>query len=258
MNTLQNNKKQEDLNTNRLMIHLTISFIAALVIIMVSRQLVELYRNSKLYTYLYVIGGISAVLLLASVAYLIVAKMKKVNTSEKILPPVVCILWSAFFLLSMIAVNFYYQYAISACYALLLSFAVIYLIKNVYDKDFYLLSYGLVFSILLFYGLYKVGGDNPFRAFVPLGCILLIALCIFLSVVLWRLKKKDGKLKCCTVFNRSSAYLPSFVFLAMNAIGLVCVLALGASAAYYVMFTMVGFTIVCAVYFTIRLMMKQG
>ena len=134
--------------------------------------------------------------------------------------------------------------------------AVLALVYYLYQREFFAIT---VLSALGLVGLWlfrKAGGGH---AVVVSGYFAVVAVILVAAVLLARrLQQAEGMLKRgekrIRVLGHGANYALFYVSCAVVAAALAAALILGAAAAYYLMFALVAWIFVLAVYFTVKLM----
>ena len=134
--------------------------------------------------------------------------------------------------------------------------AVLALVYYLYQREFFAIT---VLSALGLIGLWifrKAGGGH---AVVVYGYLAVVAVILVAAVLLARrLQQAEGTLKRgekrIRVLSHGANYALFYVSCAVVAAALAAALLLGAAAAYYLMFALVAWIFVLAVYFTVKLM----
>lgn len=86
------------------------------------------------------------------------------------------------------------------------------------------------------------------------GFAVVAVLMLAAALAAFRLSKREGKLGSFRVFSAGASYLPTYLTCAVVVLALVAALILGVSAAYYIMFVLIGWLFCLAVYYTVKLM----
>lgn len=131
--------------------------------------------------------------------------------------------------------------------------AVLALIYYLFQRDFFfisLISAGGIVSLQLYRKMFMMH-PTMIRCGFALGFILLIAA----AVVFILLQRNDNALpNGMRVLPKDASYPLLYITCALNAILLALTLALGSTIAYYLLFVLVGWLFVMAVYYVVKLM----
>lgn len=132
--------------------------------------------------------------------------------------------------------------------------AVLAMVYYLFQRDFFciaLISAGGIFSLQLYR---KMFAAHPFRircGFV-LGLVLLAAAAVVFF--LFQCKKSALPRQVQRFLSKDTSYPLLYITCALNALLLILTLALGSTAAYYLLFVLVGWLFVMAVYYVVKLM----
>lgn len=131
--------------------------------------------------------------------------------------------------------------------------AVLALVYYLFQRDFFfltLISAGGILSLQLYRKIFLMH-PTMIRCGFALGFILLAAA----AVVFILLQRKGGVLpKGLRVLPHDATYPLLYITCALNAVLLILTLALGSTAAYYLLLVLVGWLFVTAVYYIVKLM----
>lgn len=131
---------------------------------------------------------------------------------------------------------------------------VLAMVYYLFQRDFFciaLISAGGIFSLQLYRKLFFT---HPFRircGFV-LGFVLLAAAAVVFF--LFQCKKSTLPRQVQRFLSKDANYPLLYITCALNAVLLILTLALGGTAAYYLLFVLVGWLFVMAVYYVVKLM----
>ena len=132
--------------------------------------------------------------------------------------------------------------------------AVLAMVYYLFQRDFFcitLISAGGIFSLQLYRKLFFA---HPFRircGFV-LGFVLLAAAVVVF--ILFQCKKNALPRPVQSFLSKDTNYPLLYITCALNAVLLALTLALGSTAAYYLLFVLVGWLFIMAVYYVVKLM----
>lgn len=132
--------------------------------------------------------------------------------------------------------------------------AVLAMVYYLFQRDFFciaLISAGGIFSLQLYRKLFFT---HPFRircGFV-LGFVLLAAAAVLF--ILFQCKKSALPSQVQRFLSKDTNYPLLYITCALNAVLLALTLVLGGTAAYYLLFVLVGWLFVMAVYYVVKLM----
>lgn len=131
--------------------------------------------------------------------------------------------------------------------------AVLALVYYLFQRDFFfvaLISAGGILSLQLYRKMFLMH-PTLIRCGFALGFILLIAA----AVAFVLLQRNGGVLsRKAHILPQDATYLLLYITCALNAVLLILTLALGSTAAYYLLFVLVGWLFVTAVYYVVKLM----
>jgi len=138
-----------------------------------------------------------------------------------------------------------------------IAISVLYLIKLLYQPEFFLLSLINISAGWIFYRLSKLDVAGTVNAWTLRRRLLLAAIILVCALIVRLAGKNDGKLRLGGHEWRaiSRGGTPAFIYLT-GAVWLLCMLAgvfLGPVLAYYCVYAAVAFELAAAVYYTIKL-----
>lgn len=134
---------------------------------------------------------------------------------------------------------------------LVLAVAVLALVYYLFQHEFFIIS---VCSAVGITGLWLIRQETS-HTVILYGFLLCAALFLLAAALLTRtLQKNGGEWKGRRLLSKKAAYSMVYLTCAIVAVLLIAALALGINLAYYLMFPAVGWLVVMAVYFTVKLM----
>lgn len=121
-----------------------------------------------------------------------------------------------------------------------------------YQREFFynaILSAIGITALWVFRQIFMTHPRMSYCGFAAVAVLMLLA-----ALAAFQLSKREGKLGSFRVFPAGAAYLPTYLTCAVVVLTLVAALILGVSAAYYIMFVLIGWLFCMAVYYTVKLM----
>lgn len=137
-----------------------------------------------------------------------------------------------------------------------LGVTVLALIFYLYQKEFFCATLVTAAGILGMWVLRKAGGGHLVLVY---GYLAVVAVLLVLLVLLCRSMQKSGgvwkwKDKELRLFSKNAGFGLVYLTCALVAVALIVALAAGSAVAYYLMFALVAWVFVMAVYYTVKLM----
>ena len=152
-------KEQKDLVSNKLMLLLTVCFMAMLALTFIHRAIDGLSTMTMIYTLLRLLAILGVLMIIASVIYMVKCKREQRDESEKTITSRGLFIFSVLFMLSMLSVLLFHINAVKFLYVLLPMYAGLYLVYQTYPQEFFLIgAHSCVYGIL-FYVLSRLGGN---------------------------------------------------------------------------------------------------
>ena len=256
----KNRNTNQDVVSNRLLLLITISFLAALLLMWIYRGYSTLGASVQTNTVVF-----SLILLFGAAAigcgfWLFQMKKREIDEDDRTLTSKNCLL---FFLVAFVCVLAIYQFqttAIRLLYVIVPAYVGLYFIKKVFPTAVLWLSFFCFGFGLTFYFFNRFFDNAVFSPFVIPSLLVLVLVSVFLLLSLSQLKKTDGVYsagkKAQVVLPKGTNYwlLLGSPFLA-TIFGL-CYFILGTPAMRYGLYTIVGYFFLCVLYHTFELMNK--
>ncbi len=135
----------------------------------------------------------------------------------------------------------------------ILSAAVLALVYYLYPREFFLISFSSALGILGLWLIRRAAG-TPHTVLLYsylTAAALLLALIAFGT---WKLQKENGVWKDHRLFHKKAIYPLVYLTCALIAVLLAAGVILGGSMAYYLLFAVVVWVLIMAVYFTVKLL----
>lgn len=137
-------------------------------------------------------------------------------------------------------------------YGMIPTVAVLALVYYLYQREFFLIALSSAVGIFSLWLLQRMGGSHGVSYYLCL--FLAIAFQVALRYLSYQAKTNDGMWKGRQILPKQAAYrLVDVTCILMAALCIVAI-ALSSSVIYYMMFPAVGWLVVMAVYFTVKLM----
>jgi len=244
--------------TNRILLVFSLALVGVLALMMVYKLLLDAPTAIITVYSLQILGALSLICAVYGIRRHLTEKKKEIDTSQKLvcgynitLLAVIVLFCCGFIVFSdPIA-------AIRTLYIIIPGFAVLYLIKMIFNREFFVISLSCAFGALLLWGASKILASGHVFLFpfcIALG--LLCALALFLALV--QAQKSDG---VCTIgsfstalMDRDSEYGAVYVTLAILVVLMLVSLFVKAQLITYFSFAVLGYLFILAVYYTVKLM----
>lgn len=246
--------RREDEVLNRALLWIGGAAILILLLLLTNRYYVR-YRTTEIEiaaalarVVLPVVAAAALIGCLAGIALAVNASKKKRDVKW----PVALAVFCGGLCLSTAAVWRYHATGVQVMCAVIPAAAVLALVYYLFQREFFLIAVTTGIGIA---GLWLVR-----RAAAP-HQVLLYAYLVFAAAVLLaaallsrKLQTAGGMWKDKRIFSKNASYSMIYVTCAIVAVLLIAAVVVGASAAYYLMFPAIGWLVVMAVYFTVKLM----
>ncbi|MDP4153092.1 MAG: hypothetical protein Q8865_06610 [Bacillota bacterium] len=251
---------KQELMGNRIALHMSIAVVCFAVLIFYDRMLDTLQGITKFQPAVLRLIVIAGILFVAAIVNLIIVIARKVDYKQKIVHPVSLTLWGAAILLGSVAMYFQYLNAIKAMYVLLVFFLAVYIVRAVYENDFFYLSVMMGFALIVFYIFSRIGDNPGIIPLMPVVSIAIVVVALLAALITFLVRRNGGQFKtgkgAIVLFEKDAAYFPLFIFYAIVAVGGAFMLAFTTEAAYYSALAVGISILLAALYYTIRLMNK--
>ena len=244
--------QEEDAAFNRMLLWLAGAVVVELFILLVKAMYVDLRAGVEValaISYVFeVFSYLGAALTAAGLAWVVLS----VRKGKRVILPGLCAAVAA--ILWVLSVLSYFLYPEGMDIMLLLPVvgAVLIVVYFLYQRIFFLnvmmTAGGLL--VLWLHRQYYMERPSVIRLFFAAGLVLLAA-GLALSLLLYR---KGGKLGSLRVMPPDTSYLMTWITCGVTALALVLTLALGASVGFYLLFGLVAWVFIQAVFYTVQLM----
>lgn len=248
-------RREEDATFNRMLIWIGGAVAAEIIALLIKRLYVDFGLSDAA---LAVAGGLGAFfkvfqfLGIVLVAAGIVWSVMWAKRGQKLRLPVICTGAALYvWIFSLLAYQLY-DVGMRILMVLPAVAAVLVLIFFLYQRAFFvnaILTGGGMAALWLSRQYYLNHPRAIIVCFVAGWVVLVLAV-----VVAWKLRGSGGKLGKLRLMPENSNYLTSYLTCGITAVAMLLGLLLGAGAAYYLIFVLVGWLFCQAVYFTVKLM----
>lgn len=143
--------------------------------------------------------------------------------------------------------------AVQVLCGVILAAAVLALVYYLYQREFFLIAFCSALGIMGLWLIRRAAGTihtGILYAYLAAAAVILAAV----TAGVWKLQKNGGMWKQHRILHKKTVYPLVYATCGMVAVLLAAGLALGPAIAFYLMFPVIGWIIVMAVYFTVRLM----
>lgn len=250
---------KEDVVLNRVLVWFGAAVVAELLLLLINRYYInyttrpgEIEFAAALLHAFPIIIGVTAV---AAVVCVVWAVMCAQKGKRCLLPGVLAWIFAALLVISAVTYIFSGTGVQFLC-GLVPAAAVMALVYYLYQREFFVITVLSAMGIVGLWLIRRAAGNHQVvvYAYMAVTAVVLIAAALACRVM----QKSDGFLtlggKRLSVFNRGATYGMVYLTCAVVAVAVAAGLALGASAAYYLMIALVGWLFVMAVYYTVKLM----
>ncbi len=245
-------RSDEDAVFNRMLICLAAAVAAELLILLLRRVYVEMSLGADVALALAAVFSVLRFAGLILVAGGVIWLVYSLRTGRSRLGPTILITVSAAVWVIAVLLYYFFDTGASVLIYLPLAAAVLVLIWFLYQRIFFFsaLITGCAAAALWLCRLYYDGHPVRVRIIFAAGFVLL-GLAMLLAV---KVRSAGGKLGSLRVLPSDSPYPMLYLTCAVTAVLMALALLLGATAAFYLMFGLVAWLFVQAVYFTVKLM----
>lgn len=244
-------QKQDEEITNKILFVFSLTLLLLLAVIIINR-----YMNSTAYfntltfcTIAIIVFSVVGVGFLA--AAFIKRKAKAAQLDKRLLLSGVIALIVAVVLLF---VRLYTFRSFTILYFALPVFAFLYMIFNIYQRDFFYQSIVIGCTAGTLYAFSRWLHYRPWQPIVHITYSLAILLLVAAILLAFYLKKQKGMLGKIRMLSHSANYKLMISTFAVMLLAIVVVLIVGSGIAFWTMVCVLGYLFVLAVYYTIRLM----
>ncbi len=248
-------RSTEDAAFNRMLLWLLGAVVAELIVLLVKRLYVDFGVSdvgvaiaSGLSSFFQVFQFVGLALLVVCVIWWILNG----KAGRKVRAPAVCT--GVVLFLWVVTLLAYHLYATGVRILMVLPAvaAVLILIFFLYQRAFFVnaILTGGGMAALWLYRQYYMTHPTVITACFVAGWVALAAA----AALAWRLKKSDGRLGKLRVMPEKTNYLTAYLTCVITAAAMLLGFLLGGSAAYYLLFVLIGWLFCQAVYFTVKLM----
>ena len=252
-------KNKKDIAGNRLTATIVVAFVGLFILMMLYRW----YDNPQMAMFMYVfvmsVASVLTVLFAASVVWIILAKKKGIDYSEKTITPINVSVTLFIAAICAWIMQFYGMYTIKIFYLAIPMYVVLYMINTIFEKDFLSLGVYLSFAGVLSYFLNKRFIENE----VPLQAVIMIAVFFAVSVgyiaVIFMAKKNKGRVtlggKEITRIRAGGSY--TVMAIAPVAYIALCVFRFFAAYSFRIgVFFAIGYIMVAFIYYSLAMLKK--
>ncbi len=246
-------KSQDEELTNRILIAFGMSLVGLLAVILIGRQLDDVY---KFVPTVLACGYAAIAFAVASVVFVTVAVTGRKKNPENI--------WNGRFVqfavlsciaaLSLTAIRLFPTESFGVLYAALPSLAFVYLIFKIYQKDFFAQTMFIGLGGITLFILSRLNDVSPLPmlSYVVSGAaVLALVICL---IMLTTLPKKEGKIGKTVLFSKKANYKLMYTTIAIMIACIIVAMVLGSVVAFWLMIGAFAYLFVLAVYYTIKLM----
>lgn len=242
--------RAEDAVFNKMLLCLAAAVVAEAIILFIKRFYIEFSSNEA--GFAIGIGGFFSVFIyvglalsVLGVAWCVLAWKKK----QRLHVPTICTIIVAFFWILSVLAYFLNERGIKVMSFLPVAAVVLILIYFLYHRAFLINSIITACGMLALWVARQTSGPKVVILFV-IGWVGLAAI----AAVAWILKKNNGKLGKLQLVHDQKCYFACFLSCAVVFFLTLLGLVLGASAAYYLFYALIGWLFCLAVYYTVKLM----
>lgn len=202
-----------------------------------------------------------AAIMVAGLCFFFVRRTRGVAESGKIITSFLVIGAGLAVLVAGVALNQLFPEAFGMIYVFICSLTVLYLIKYIFQPEFFAVSLLCVIACFGFYAIYRVNRGNA-SIFVGVAPVMMIIAALGVAAIAcfahFVLRKNNGVLKLgkheFRIFPAVFSYRFIYIVLACILLGLIATMIFGFQGAYYLMFAMLALEFGLAIYFTAQLM----
>jgi len=249
---------ESDFVTNKILLVFSISLIGVLALMMIYKLLLDPPCAIATVYSLQILSFLSLIGFSFGVYRWITETKKQINVSRKLVKgKSITVFFGILFCCCVFIVSANPVAAVRTLYIVIPGFAVFYLIRAIYIREFFILSEICAAGALVLWGSSKVlASGHVFLFPFCIGLGLLSALGMVL--ILRQAQKNKGVFEfghiSFAVMDKHSAYKTSFITLAILAVLLIVSLFVKAQLITYFSFAVLSYLFIMAVYYTIKLM----
>ena len=251
--------RKEDAILNRVLIWFGAAVVAELVLLLLNRYYInpttrpgEIEFMGALFHAFPVIIGVTAV---ATVAFLAWTILNYKNGKRYVLSSVLAWVAGAALVVSVVTYRFHASGVQLLC-GLVPVAAVLALVFYLYQHEFFAVTVLSALGILGLWILRRAGGGHQTVVYAYMA---VAAVAVVLAALACRTMQKSGGVlklggKELRLFHHNASYGMIYITCGIVAVALAAALVLGAAAAYYLIFALVAWLFIMAVYYTVKLM----
>ena len=244
-------RHQEDVALTRALLWIAAAVVLEGLLVLVNRFYINYYLDEI--EIVVVLQSVLKVVRIAGVAAaavgVVVAVLQALKSKKAVLPLLVAVAGGALAICSHVVLK-YKATGMSMLFWLVVAWAVLAVVYYIYQKEFFLSAAATGMSVLALWFVRYAGGASYEVALILVAIILVLAITLFL-------KKNDGVLPLKTDVHFLPAGCSYGVVLAsclVSAAVVIAALAVGAAAAYYLIFVMLAWIFALFVYYTVKMM----
>lgn len=248
---------KEDVVLNRVLVWFGAAVVAELVLLLLNRYYIN-YTTSEIEFAKGLLNAFPIIIGVAAAATAACAVWTYLNWKggkSRLVSSILAWICGALLVISVVTYLFYASGVQFLCGAVPVA-AVLALVFYLYQHEFFAVT---VLSALGILGLWIFRRSGGGHQAVVYGYMAILAVALVLAVLACRSMQKGGGVleisgKKLHLFSRNTAYGMIYATCALVAVVLIAAFVLGSSAAYYLIFAMVAWLFVMAVYYTVKLM----
>lgn len=251
----QQRNSAEDAAFNRMLLWLVGAIIAEAVVLFTKRFYIDFTGSNFDFAMMKTLFWIFKVFSIAGLILTVLGMIWCVLTKKKgksLRLPVVCTVIVAFLWVLSFMARYLDEVGVKVMMVIPIVAAVLILIYFLYQRAFFVNAIISGCGLAALWGVRNFYNGHPtaVTALLVIGWVCLAAI----AVLVYLLKKNGGKLGKYRLVNDQKHYIPCWVTCAVVFVISLLALILGAGAAYYLIYVMIGWLICLAIYYTVKLM----
>ncbi len=249
---------ENDFITNKIVLVFSLALLGVLALMGIYRLVSDTLTAIVTIFALQIFGALSLIGFFVGVYRYFYEHRRNIDVSNKILcGKHIAVFFAILSFCSFFIVTTNPQAAIRTLYIIIPAFAILYLIKTIFMRDFFTISLICSIGALLLWGMSGLlagGHVFLFPFLIVLGLLLIIAMAIVLRMA----KSNDGVFSASditfSVMDSDTSYAIPYFTLAVLAVLFIMSLFVTAQTILWFSFAVLGYLFILAVYYTVRLM----
>ncbi|MBQ3054688.1 MAG: hypothetical protein IJC88_01135 [Oscillospiraceae bacterium] len=245
--------RAQDYVVNKILCVFTLAFLLILGLVSVSRMMSRATSFVGAFKAMPYLTAGFALLTVACVVWAIIAKVKGVDTSYRLITGKhLAFVFGFAALCAFLLWQVFTKGMLTFLYVMIPAVAVLYIIFYTYPRDFFAVAATSGIGALAVWMISAIRNIGMYPAVLLAAVILAIAALVLCVVFTAKAQKNGGKLFGALVFDSTALYPLLYATYALVAAAIIAAFVLGYAALYFAAFGLVAYLVIVGIYYTVR------